>query len=66
MKKRSVKVAGHATSISLEEPFWEELKKLARRRDIALSALITEIDAQRGDANLSSALRLYVLESLKK
>lgn len=65
MKKRSLKIAGHATSISLEEPFWEELKKLARERGQPLNALIAEIDGRRGDANLSSALRVYVLESLR-
>ncbi len=65
MKKRSVKIAGHATSISLEEPFWEELKRLAIAQDKSLSALIADVDATRGKSNLSSALRVYVLRQLK-
>ena len=66
MKKRSVKIGRHATSISLEEPFWATLKELADEQDKALNRLIAEIDAGRSDANLSSALRLYVLEALRR
>jgi predicted DNA-binding ribbon-helix-helix protein len=63
LKKRSVVIAGHATSISLEEPFWEQLKIIARNRKISLNKLVTELDATR-ETNLSSSLRVYVLEQL--
>lgn len=66
MKKRSVKIAGHATSISLENEFWDELNRLAEIEGIAVSALIARIDESRHSAtNLSSALRLYVLRNLR-
>ncbi len=58
--KRSVSIAGHLTSISLEEPFWLELQNIAKAEKISLSKLIARIDKSRG-TNLSSALRLYVL-----
>jgi predicted DNA-binding ribbon-helix-helix protein len=59
--KRSVILAGHKTSVSLEEPFWEALKDIARRRKQTMSDLITSIDAERSFGNLSSAARLFVL-----
>lgn len=59
--KRSVMIAGHSTSISLEEPFWTALRDIARTRDLSLAALIAEIDTARGDSNLSSAIRMAVL-----
>ena len=62
--KRSVSIAGHQTSITLEEEFWAELKRLAALRGISLNRLVAEIDDQRS-GNLSSALRLYVLAELK-
>jgi predicted DNA-binding ribbon-helix-helix protein len=62
--KRSVVVAGHRTSVSLEPPFWDALKEIAAARGISLNALIAEIDAGRA-GNLSSALRLHVLQTLK-
>ena len=62
--KRSVAISGHLTSISLEEPFWSELQLLAKADAITLSKLIARVDKSRG-TNLSSALRLYVLNSLK-
>lgn len=62
MAKHSVMVAGHATSISLETAFWEALRQEAQRRCVSLAALIGEIDAARGKANLSSALRVYLLQ----
>ncbi|MGN0903804.1 MAG: ribbon-helix-helix domain-containing protein [Alphaproteobacteria bacterium] len=65
VKKYSVMIAGHRTSISLEPEFWEELKILARQEKLPFSALITRIDERR-DGNLSSALRLYVLRRLKQ
>ena len=60
--KRSVVVAGHRTSISLEDAFWKSLKEIARERGTPLSLLVETIDSTRGDANLSSAIRLFVLE----
>ena len=68
MRKRSVTIDGHRTSISLEDAFWAELSALARGRSLSLNALVAEIDRDRvaQDAgNLSSALRLYVLKELK-
>jgi predicted DNA-binding ribbon-helix-helix protein len=59
--KRSVVVAGHKTSVSLEDAFWKALKEIASRRDIGLSDLITDIDSKRLHGNLSSAIRLFVL-----
>ena len=66
MKKRSVKISGHATSVSLEEPFWDALKKLSEEEKTSLNALIDKIDKARAGGNLSSALRLYVLGDLQK
>ena len=62
--KHSVKVAGHATSVSLEEPFWTALKRIAATRGQSLNALITEVDDSRS-GNLSSTLRVYVLAWLE-
>ena len=59
--KRSVLVAGHATSVSIEEAFWTGLKDIARERGLSLNALIAAIDADRRTPNLSSAIRLAVL-----
>lgn len=64
VKKRSVLLSGHRTSVSLEQPFWEELARLARARSQSLNALIAEIDKAR-DGNLSSALRVFILEKIK-
>ncbi len=58
-KKRSVVIAGHRTSLSLEEPFWRDLTAVARTRGLSLNALVASIDASRA-GNLSSALRLFV------
>lgn len=60
-RKRSLSIAGHRTSVSLEEPFWTSLREIAAQRDVPLAALIAEIDLARDDVNLSSALRLHVL-----
>lgn len=65
LRKRSVRLAGHKTSVSLEEAFWEELRAIAQARDLSLNALIGEIDQSRG-GNLSSAIRLYVLDWLRR
>jgi predicted DNA-binding ribbon-helix-helix protein len=64
LRKRSVVIAGHRTSVSLEQAFWDELGDLARWRGVSVNALVGEIDRAR-TGNLSSALRLHVLESLK-
>ncbi|MCM2343598.1 MAG: ribbon-helix-helix domain-containing protein [Alphaproteobacteria bacterium] len=66
MKKRSIKIAGHSTSISLEEPFWIVLKQLADEQSMSLNALVEYIDKGREETNLSSALRLYVLSELQR
>jgi predicted DNA-binding ribbon-helix-helix protein len=63
--KRSVSIAGHRTSVSLEEPFWEVLQEIAELEAVSVQALIGRIDAERGDQNLSSALRVFVLGSLR-
>jgi predicted DNA-binding ribbon-helix-helix protein len=63
--KHSLMIAGHRTSISLENAFWTELKTCAAERDMSLAALVAEIDATRGDANLSSAIRVALLERLR-
>lgn len=63
--KRSLSIAGHATSISLEEPFWAELKTMAQAHGTSLASLVAEIDGRRGRTNLSSALRVHVLENVQ-
>jgi predicted DNA-binding ribbon-helix-helix protein len=60
--KHSVVIAGHRTSVSLEDAFWRALKDIAAQESVSLAALIARIDAERGEANLSSALRVFVLE----
>lgn len=64
MKKRSVVITGHRTSVSLENAFWDALKAIAVKRNFTVNQLVTEIDKQR-DGNLSSAIRVYVLTSLQ-
>lgn len=67
VRKRSVSIRGHRTSYSLEQPFFDELVAIAAERQVPLAALIAEIDASRPrDANLSSALRLFVLNEAKR
>ena len=63
--KRSVRIAGHRTSLSVEPQFWEALAAIARRRRTSLAAIIAEIDGRRGDTNLSSAVRLYILAEIQ-
>ena len=62
--KRSVRIAGHATSISLEAAFWRGLCDIAAARGVSVNALVAAIDAERG-GNLSSAIRLFVLDSAR-
>jgi predicted DNA-binding ribbon-helix-helix protein len=64
LKKRSVDIAGHRTSVSLEAAFWDALADIARRDDISISQLIAAIDKDRA-GNLSSAIRVFVLRDLK-
>jgi len=64
--KRSVSIAGHRTSISLEEPFWTSLREIAERDRMSVQALIGRIDAERGEQNLSSAIRVFVLDDLRQ
>lgn len=65
LRKRSVRLKGHKTSVSLEAAFWDELRAIAQARETSLNALIAEIDLAR-DGNLSSAIRLYVLDWLRR
>jgi predicted DNA-binding ribbon-helix-helix protein len=60
--KRSIVIAGHKTSVSLEDAFWKGLKEIAGLRDATLSDLVASIDADRQHGNLSSAIRLFVLD----
>src|SRR6185312_15020625 len=60
--KRSIVIAGHKTSVSLEDAFWKGLKEIAGDRDITLSDLVATIDTDRRHGNLSSAIRLFVLD----
>jgi len=63
--KRSVRIAGHATSISLEAAFWQGLCDIAASRRVSINALLTAIDAAR-QGNLSSAIRLFVLDCARR
>ena len=60
--KRSIVIAGHKTSVSLEDAFWEALKEIAASRRLTLSDLVATIDSSRTQGNLSSAIRLFVLD----
>ncbi|MGV2073276.1 MULTISPECIES: ribbon-helix-helix domain-containing protein [Rhizobium/Agrobacterium group] len=67
IRKHSISLHGHRTSFSLEDAFWQEIRAIAESRNVAIAALIADIDSKRpADCNLSSALRLYVLEWLKQ
>jgi predicted DNA-binding ribbon-helix-helix protein len=61
VSKRSIVIAGHKTSVSLEDQFWNSLKEIAGERNMTLAELVRAIDADRQHANLSSAIRLFVL-----
>jgi len=60
--KRSIVIAGHKTSVSLEDAFWQGLKQIAGERNLTLSDLVATIDTERRQGNLSSAIRLFVLD----
>ena len=64
LRKRSVTISGHRTSISLEDEFWSELVLIAKHNCSSLNAMIATIDEDR-ETNLSSAIRLFVLAHLK-
>ncbi|KAB2669286.1 aryl-sulfate sulfotransferase [Ochrobactrum sp. LMG 5442] len=66
LRKHSVSIRGHATSYTLEDPFFELIEEIAGTREISVASLIAEIDSRRDRSiNLSSALRLHVLDWLK-
>ncbi|AMJ60612.1 aryl-sulfate sulfotransferase [Bosea sp. PAMC 26642] len=65
-RKRSLAIAGHRTSVSLEDPFWDALKQIAAADGRTMAALVAEVDSRRGATNLSSALRLHVLEHYRR
>jgi predicted DNA-binding ribbon-helix-helix protein len=60
--KRSIVIAGHKTSVSLEDAFWKALKEIASGRHMTLSDMVATIDTERQHGNLSSAIRLFVLD----
>mgnify|MGYP000917528732 CR=1 FL=1 len=64
--KRSFSIRGHRTSISLEEPFWDALREAATRERLSLAALIARIDESRGNAGLSSAVRVWILDDVRR
>lgn len=63
VRKRSVVIGGHATSVSVEQPFWDGLRRIARERGVSVNALLGEIDRANA-GNLSSAIRVFVLDTL--
>jgi predicted DNA-binding ribbon-helix-helix protein len=63
--KRSIVTNGHKTSVSLEDAFWTDLKKIAHAQQVTLSELVTKIDGTREQNNLSSAIRLFVLHHFR-
>ena len=63
--KRSVRIAGHATSVSLEPEFWEALREIAVSRGISVNGLLAAIDFERS-GNLSSAVRVFILDSCRR
>ena len=69
LKKRSVNIAGHSTSVTLEQAFWQALREIAETRQSSVAAIIAEIDRARGEdpgaPNLSSAIRVFVLTNLQ-
>ena len=63
--KRSIVIAGHKTSVSLEDAFWSDLKNIARAQQASLSNIVAQIDKARQHGNLSSAIRLFVLDRIR-
>ncbi len=64
IKKRSVIISGHSTSVTLEAPFWDALRSISREKDVSINHLISDID-NKNNGNLSSAIRIYVLQDLQ-
>jgi predicted DNA-binding ribbon-helix-helix protein len=64
--KRSIIIDGHKTSVSLEDAFWSDLREIAHSQQATPSKLVTQIDQTRQQGNLSSAIRLYVLEHIRR
>lgn len=65
--KRSFSIRGHRTSISLEEPFWDALREAAQRENVAVAALVADIDAtRRQDGGLSTAIRVWILDYYRR
>jgi predicted DNA-binding ribbon-helix-helix protein len=65
-RKRSLTIAGHRTSVSLEDAFWSALKDVARAEARSIPEIVAEIDAKRGAAGLSSSIRVYLLDHYRK
>ena len=65
MKKHSFMIMGHATSLSLEDEFWEALRQIAIEKQCTMSTLVAQVDATR-QGNLSGALRVFILQELQK
>lgn len=65
LRKRSVMIAGHRTSVSLEPEFWDALRAISVERDVSVQAQISAIDEARGSRNLSSAIRVFVLGAVR-
>jgi predicted DNA-binding ribbon-helix-helix protein len=65
MRKRSVILNGHSTSVSLEDAYWEEVRAMAAREGVPVAALIERIDRSRQGGNLSSAIRIAVLDDYR-
>lgn len=63
--KRSVVIGGHKTSVSLEEPFWNAVRAIAGHQQMTVSSLLRQIDLERRNSNLSSAIRVFVLENVR-
>ena len=64
--KRSIRIAGHATSVSLENEFWQALRQIAKERNTSLSHLLAEVDRNRAGRSLASACRIHVLQHFQK
>jgi predicted DNA-binding ribbon-helix-helix protein len=64
--KRSVNIRGHKTSVSLEEPFWNQVRAIADAQQVTVSDLLRRIDEDREDTNLSSAIRVFVLQHVRE
>ena len=63
VRKRSVKISGHATSVSIETEFWEVFRNIASKKKLSVNDLLSEIDKKR-TSNLSSAIRIFILSEL--